>query len=207
MIKIFKKIGDYISKKYWNFITDREMNFKDPDYFGETSDRIAEELYDFFNGLIADEIFLTGSRVSESDKNSEKEKMPCDFTSTDELKEYEDRILTDVLNPDCKIISLYNTKGVFSALSKVTAQPTSVLFDMPCGFENNNICFKIGLRSSANDVTTDSPTVNTVNILIISKANIPISMFAVNSDLIADQIKKLSAEHIKDKRIKKLLSK
>ena len=35
MIKIFESIKDYADSKYFDFITNREMNQKDPNYFGE----------------------------------------------------------------------------------------------------------------------------------------------------------------------------
>ena len=187
MKKIIEKIKDYAVGKYWDYITDKEMNQKDPNYFGETSDRIAEELFDFFYKLIADE-----SRIR------------YDFTTEDELKAYENKILEKVLKPDYKIVSLSNTVKVFSALSEITAQPISVLFDTPCRFENSNGPIQIGLNSFANDVTTDYGSSDTINLMIISKDNKTISMFAVDSSLIENKIKNLFDKYIGDKNIKKL---
>ena len=187
MIKIIEAIKDYATDVYWDFITNREINVKDPNYFGETSDKIAEELFDFFYELIA------GEKCTR-----------CDFTTEDELKAYEDKILENVLNPDYRIVSLFNTVKVFSALSEITAQPISVLFDTPCGFENSNGTFQIGLNSFANDVTTDYGSSDTINLIMISKDNKTISMFAVDSSLIENKIKNLFDKYIGDKNIKKL---
>ena len=41
MIKIIEAIKDYAMGKYFDFITEREMNQKDPNYFGKVSDEIA----------------------------------------------------------------------------------------------------------------------------------------------------------------------
>ena len=67
MIRIIESVKDYVSEKYWNFVMYREINTKDPNYFGEVSDKIAEELFDFFNELIADEINETESWADDSD--------------------------------------------------------------------------------------------------------------------------------------------
>ena len=187
MNKIIEAIKDYVTGKYWDFITDIEFNGKDPNYFGETSDRIAEELFDFFYKLIADEKCIR-----------------YDFTTEDEMKAYEDKILENVLNPDYKIISLYNTVEVFSALSKISAQPISILFDTLCEFVNSDGIFMIGLNSFANEVTTNTPSINTINIMILSKADETMSMFPVDSALIENKIKNLFGKYIGDKNIKKL---
>ena len=187
MIKIIEAIKDYAMGKYFDFITEREMNQKDPHYFGKISDEIADELYDFFNDLIAGEKYIR-----------------YDFTAADELKKYEDIITGKVLNPDIKIVSLYNTFAIFSALTKITKQSMSILFDTPCGFENDYGSFKIGLNSFANDVTTGFPSANTVNLSIISGANETVSMFAIDSDLIDNEINCLIGKYIGDKNIKKL---
>jgi hypothetical protein len=120
------------------------------------------------------------------------------------MKAYEDKILENVLNPDYKIISLYNTVEVFSALSKISAQPISILFDTLCEFENSDGIFMIGLNSFANDVTTNTPSINTINIMILSKADETMSMFPVDSALIENKIKNLFGKYIGDKNIRKL---
>lgn len=217
MIRILEKIEDCVSEKYWNFVTEREFNAKDPHYFGKVSDEIAEELYDFFYDLISNESNLNESWISDQcldshfrthcikgDKKSRRSSVYYDFTSVDELKEYENKILHNVLNPDYKIISLYNTKEVFSALSELTTQPTDVLFDIHCGFKNSRGDVQIGLNSFADDVTTNYPNANTVNLLIISKADETISMYAVDANYIETKIKNIINNHIDDKNIKKL---
>ena len=55
---MIRRIKDYISRKYFDFITHREFNQKDPHYFGKVSDEIAEDLYDFFSELIENELNL-----------------------------------------------------------------------------------------------------------------------------------------------------
>ena len=193
--KKIEDIKDYAVGKYWDFIKDIEFNGKSPNYFGETSDRIAKELYDFFYKLIADE-----------------KRIRYDFTTKDESEAYRDKMLEKVLNPDYKkalnpdylIVSLFNTVMVFSALSDITTQPISVLFDTPCKFENSDGIIKIALNSFANDVTTGFPSVNTINLLVISNADEVISMFPVDSDLIENEIRNLFEKYMGDKNIKKL---
>ena len=187
MIRILESVKEYVIDKYRDFVFRREINTKDPHYFGKVSDENADELYDFFYELIAD-----GKNIR------------YDFTTADELKKYEDIITGKVLNPDIKIVSLYNTVEVFSALTKITKQSVSILFDTPCSFENDYGGFKIGLCSFANDVTTGFPLANTVNLSIISGANETVSMFAIDSDLIDNEINRLIGKYIGDKNIKKL---
>ncbi|MBO4893908.1 MAG: hypothetical protein J5562_03210 [Clostridia bacterium] len=67
MIKIIEKIKDYISGKYFDFITDREFNGKDPNYFGEVSDKIAEEVHDFLSDLIAEAFIDEIGLIEEND--------------------------------------------------------------------------------------------------------------------------------------------
>jgi hypothetical protein len=217
MIKIIEKIKDYISDKYWDFITDREFNGKDPNYFGDVSDKIAEEVHDFLSDLIAEEEALTESRTSERNLESHFEKhcvgngkkssdkyIRYDFTTADKYRNYENIISDKVLHPDYKIISLSNTVMVFSALSEITVQPTSVLFDAPCGFENSHGTFKIGLNAFANDVTTNYGSSNTINLMILSKENKTISMFPVDSTLIENKFTKIVNKYKSYKKVKKL---
>ena len=238
MIRIIESVKDYVSEKYWNFVMYREINTKDPNYFGEVSDKIAEELFDFFNELIADEINETESWADDSDlsiadettstdswvsdrrlkanfrnhcvgsknKKSDRRNIRYDFTSTDELKEYGEKIISKVLRLNFDFDSLC-TPEIALALSNLKKMPMSVIFDIPCGFENDYGSFKIGLNSFANDVTTNFPTANTINVLIISKANNTISMFPVDSDYIGDLIKILICKYTRDKGIKKLYKK
>ena len=217
MIKIFEDIRSYADNKYWDFTISRKMRIKDPNYFGESSDRIAEDLYDFFNSLIAKEFALNESWVSnntleshfkkhcigDTNKKSERTNIYYDFTTVDELEDYENVVLTDILNTDNKIVSLYDTKEVYSALSKITTQPCSILFDAPCGFTNISGDIKIGLNSFANDVTTNYEG-NTINLSIISKTNKTISMFAVDADLIETRIKRIIRSQANDKEVRKL---
>ena len=235
MIRIIESVKDYVSEKYWNFVMYREINTKDPNYFGEVSDKIAEELFDFFNELIADEINETESWADDSDlsiadettstdswvsdrrlkanfrnhcvgsknKKSDRRNIRYDFTSTDELKEYGEKIISKVLRLNFDFDSLC-TPEIALALSNLKKMPMSVIFDTPCGFENDYGSFKIGLNSFANDITTGFPSANTVNLSIISGANETVSMLAIDSDLIDNEIGRLIGEYIGDKNIKKL---
>lgn len=216
MIKIIEDIKDYAVGKYWDFITDREFNGKDPNYFGEVSDKIAEELFDFFSDLIAEEESLTESWTSESNlqshfekhcvgnnKKSSRKNVRYDFITVDEYRDYEDEINEKVLHPNYKIVSLLNTPRVFSALSEITTQSISVLFDTPCGFENSHGTVKIGLNSFANDVTTNYGT-HTINLMVLSNTNNTISMYAIDSSLIRNKFKSIVNKYISDKNIRKL---
>lgn len=221
MIKIFESVKDYVDGKYFDFITNREMNQKDPNYFGETSDRIAEDLYDFFYELIAEEINLNESWTSNNNlkshfkkhcvgkdgKKSTRSRIRYDFTTEDELKDYEDEVLYEILNTEHKFYSLKSTPEVLSALSNVSTQPMSVLFDTPCGFKNSNGKVKIGLNSFANSVTTNFPSADTVNLSIITDSNKTISMYAVDARLIENKVRNIINNYIDDKNIKKLYKK
>ena len=216
MIKIIEEIKDFASGVYFDYITTKEMNGKSPNYFGEVSDKIAEELYDFFSDLIAEES-LTESWTSESNlqshferhcvgnnKKSSRKNIKYDFTTIDEYKDYEDEISREILYSDYRINSLFDTVAVFSALSEITNQSTSVLFDILCGFKNLSGPVQIGLNSFANNVTTNYGSSNTVNLMIFSKDNKTISMYPIDSALIEKKFKNIISKYSSDKNIKKL---
>ena len=219
MIRIIEEIKDFASGVYFDYITDKELNGKDPNYFGEVSDKIAKELFDFFSDLIAEE-FLIEAWTSNNNlkshfkkhcvgngKKSNKKNIKYDFTTIDEYKDYEDEISRKVLQPDYRIVSLFDTVMVFSALSEITNQSTSVLFDIPCGFKNSNGIFQIGLNSFANGVTTNYGFSNTINLMILSKSNRTVSMYPIDSTLIEKKFKNIISKYISDKNIRKLYKK
>jgi len=216
MVKIFEDIKDYIDGKYFDFITNREMNGKDPNYFGDVSDEIAQELYDFFNELIEDEVITEAWTsdsnleshfkkhcIGNSEKKSNKRNIRYDFVSVDEYKEYENKIIKKVLKPKYEVLSLFNTVMVFSALEDITKNSTSILFDTPCGFKNHSGKIKIGLDSFADDVTTNysSPT---TNLIILSNANDTISLYPIDVSLIRNKFTSLVNKYNNNKKVRKL---
>ena len=217
MIKIFEEITDYISGKYWDFIKEREMNSKDPSYFGEVSDEIAKDIYDFFSELISEEETLTELWTSKdnlnshfkkhcigkSNKKSNKKNIRYDFITPKEYEKYENEINKLVTNPKYRITALTDTSLVLNALDDITKNPVSILFDTLCDFRNKNGIVKIGLNSFADNVTTNYSS-STINFLVLSENNRTISLYAVDTSLIKNQFKKTVNKYNSDKKVKKL---
>lgn len=220
MIKLIETVKDYVDEKYFDFITDREFNGKDPNYFGKVSDEIAEEVYNFLSELIEDDVVVekwTSENnlkvhfhrhcIGTDSKKSIRRDIRYDFKYVDEYKEYSDIINSDVLTPDYKIISLYNTVDVFSALTEITTQPISILFDVPCDLETSHGVVKLALHSFANDVTTNYSSVDTINIMVLSKDNETISLYAIDSKFVESKFRNIINKYSGNKKIRKLYKK
>lgn len=217
MIKLIETVKDYVDEKYFDFITDREFNGKDPNYFGKVSDEIAEEVYNFLSELIEDDVVVekwTSENnlkvhfhrhcIGAEDKKSTRRNIRYDFTSIDEYKNYEDAISSNVLHPNYKIISLYNTVDVFSALTEITTRPISILFDDLCELNNKRGIVKLALYSFANDVTTNYPFADTINVMVLSATNATISLYAIDSKFVESKFKNIINKYSGNKEIRKL---
>lgn len=220
MIKVFEAIKDRIDKAYFDYVTEKEFNGEDPAYWGDVSDEIGDELFEFISSLVKDETLdeprTSGDNVTdcfrkhcagERNSKSSENYIRYDFVDIKDYNNYEKVINSKVNNPDVRIVSLYDTELVLTSINDITSKSMSILFTTSCGFTNNGGDVQIALNSFANDVTTNAGNVNTINLVVLSKAGKTISMYAIKSDIIESKLKNIISQKINNDEIKSLYEK